>query len=157
TSSIRLGTLMTAATFRHPGLLAIAVAQVDRMSGGRVEFGFGSGWFEDEHTAYGVPFPSTPQERFDRYEEQLDIITGLWRTPVGEMFRYEGKHYRLTEGPALPKPQQAPSPPILLGGTGRTRTQRMAATYAEEDNVPCAAIEADTQGCGRTRAGARRA
>src|SRR5699024_11620066 len=87
--------LMTAATFRHPGLLAISVAQVDRMSGGRVEFGFGSGWFEDEHTAYGVPFPPTPRERFDRYEEQLDIITGLWRTPVGEMVRYEGKHYRL--------------------------------------------------------------
>lgn len=157
TSRIRLGTLMTAATFRHPGLLAIAVAQVDRMSGGRVEFGFGSGWFEDEHTAYGVPFPPTPRERFDRYEEQLDIITGLWRTPVGEMFRYEGKHYRLTEGPALPKPQQAPSPPILLGGTGRTRTPRMAAKYADEYNVPFASIEETTQAFGRTRDAVRAA
>src|SRR5690606_8700242 len=77
TSTIRLGTLMTSATFRHPGVLAIQGAQVDQMSGGRVELGLGAGWFEGEHTAYGIPFPSTG-ERFDRYEEQLAIVTGLW-------------------------------------------------------------------------------
>lgn len=151
TSRIRLGTLMTAATFRYPGPLAISVAQVDRMSGGRVEFGFGSGWFEAEHTAYGIPFPASARERFDRYEEQLDIITGLWSTPVGEIFHYEGKHYRLTEGPALPKPQQGPRPPVLIGGAGRTRTPRLAAKYADEYNVPFASLEETTEAYGRTR------
>ncbi|WP_447646153.1 LLM class flavin-dependent oxidoreductase [Nocardioides zeae] len=82
TSTIRLGTLMTSATFRHPGVLAIQVAQVDQMSGGRVELGLGAGWFEGEHAAYGIPFPDT-RERFDRYAEQLEIVTGLWATPEG--------------------------------------------------------------------------
>lgn len=81
TSRIRLGTLMTAATFRLPGPLAISVAQVDQMSGGRVEFGFGAGWFEAEHTAYGIPFPAGINERFDRFEEQLAIITGCGLRP----------------------------------------------------------------------------
>ena len=94
TTRIRLGTLVTAATFRHPGPLAISVAQVDQMSGGRVEFGFGAGWFEAEHTAYGIPFPALG-ERFDRYEEQLEIITGLWGTPVGQTYSFSGKHYKL--------------------------------------------------------------
>ena len=85
TSTIRLGTLVTSATFRLPGPLAIAVAQVDAMSGGRVELGLGTGWFEAEHTAYGIPFPPVG-ERFDRLEEQLEIVTGLWATPVGERF-----------------------------------------------------------------------
>ena len=141
TSRIRLGTLMSAATFRHPGPLAISVAQVDRMSGGRVEFGFGAGWFEQEHAVYGIPFPATARERFDRYEEQLDIITGLWSTPAGETFRYEGRHYRLAEGPALPKPQQGPRPPVLIGGTGLKRTPRLAAKFADEYNVPFASLE----------------
>ncbi|HJE60245.1 MAG TPA: LLM class F420-dependent oxidoreductase [Nocardiopsis listeri] len=141
TSRIRLGTLMTAATFRHPGPLAISVAQVDRMSGGRIEFGFGAGWFEQEHAAYGIPFPAAARERFDRYEEQLDIITGLWTTPVGETFRYEGRHYRLAEGPALPKPQQGPRPPVVIGGTGLKRTPRLAAKFADEYNVPFASLE----------------
>ncbi|MFW6641152.1 LLM class F420-dependent oxidoreductase [Nocardiopsis algeriensis] len=151
TSRIRLGTLMTAATFRHPGPLAIAVAQVDRMSGGRVEFGFGAGWFEDEHSAYGIPFPLTARERFDRYEEQLDIITGLWATEPGDTFRYEGKHYRLSEGPALPKPQQSPRPPVLIGGTGLRRTPRLAATFADEYNVPFASVEETSAAFDRTR------
>ncbi|MDT0302861.1 LLM class F420-dependent oxidoreductase [Streptomonospora wellingtoniae] len=141
TSRVRLGTLMSAATFRHPGPLAISVAQVDRMSNGRVEFGFGAGWFEEEHSAYGIPFPASARERFDRYEEQLDVITGLWATPVGETFRYEGRHYRFGEGPALPKPQQAPRPPVLIGGVGPTRTPRLAAAHAGEYNVPFASIE----------------
>jgi F420-dependent oxidoreductase-like protein len=155
TSRIRLGTLMTAATFRHPAPLAISVAQVDRMSDGRVEFGFGSGWFEEEHAVYGIPFPATARERFDRYEEQLDIITGLWSTPVGETFRYEGKHYRLAEGPALPKPQQGPRPPVLIGGTGPKRTPRLAAKYADEYNVPFNSIEDTSAAFERTRAAVR--
>ncbi|WP_324277266.1 LLM class F420-dependent oxidoreductase [Blastococcus brunescens] len=135
TSRIRLGTLMTAGTFRLPGPLAISVAQVDRMSGGRVELGLGSGWYEEEHTAYGIPFPSLG-ERFDRYEEQLAVVTGLWSTPAGETFDFDGQHYRLTESPALPKPVQEDGIPILVGGKGRKRTPRLAARYASEFNVP---------------------
>src|SRR6186713_2702307 len=90
TSTIRLGTLVTPATFRLPGPLAISVANVDQMSGGRVELGLGAGWFEREHAAYGIPYPAEAPDRFDRLEEQLEIITGLWSTPVGETFSYEG-------------------------------------------------------------------
>jgi F420-dependent oxidoreductase-like protein len=133
TSTIRLGTLMTAATFRHPGPLAISVAQVDRMSGGRVEFGFGAGWFEAEHTAYGLPFPAT-RERFERYEEQLEIITGLWNTPLGQTYDFTGKHYTLADSPALPKPVDRI--PVLVGGTGRKRTPALAARFADEFNLP---------------------
>lgn len=135
TERIRLGTLVTAATFRLPGPLAIAVAQVDAMSGGRVELGLGAGWFEEEHTAYGIPFPSQ-RERFERLEEQLAIVTGLWETPPGERFSHAGTHYRLTDSPALPKPAQSPRPPIIIGGWGRTRTPRLAARFADEFNVP---------------------
>jgi F420-dependent oxidoreductase-like protein len=135
TSRIRLGTLMTAATFRLPGPLAIAVAQVDQMSGGRVEFGIGAGWFEEEHDAYGIPFPSTG-ERFDRLEEQLAVLTGLWETPDGDTFSYDGQHYRLQNAPALPKPVQRPRPPVIIGGIGARRTPAFAARYADEFNVP---------------------
>jgi F420-dependent oxidoreductase-like protein len=135
TSRIRLGTLMTAGTFRLPGPLAITVAQVDQMSGGRVELGIGAGWFEAEHTAYGIPFPSLG-ERFDRYEEQLAVITGLWSTPAGETFDFEGKHYRLSGSPALPKPVQEGGIPVIVGGAGKKRTPRLAARYAGEFNVP---------------------
>ncbi|MFI9813745.1 LLM class F420-dependent oxidoreductase [Saccharothrix variisporea] len=134
TTSIRLGTLVTAATFRHPGPLAIAVAQVDQMSGGRVEFGLGSGWFEDEHTAYGLRFPSLG-ERFEVFEEQLEIITGLWGTPVGEKFSFDGKHYTLTDSPALPKPAQD-RVPVVVGGKGAKRTPALAARFATEFNLP---------------------
>lgn len=135
TTRIRLGTLMTAGTFRLPGPLAISVAQVDQMSGGRVELGLGSGWFEQEHTAYGIPFPSLG-ERFDRYEEQLAVVTGLWNTPPGETFTFEGQHYRLSDSPALPRPVQDGGIPVLVGGAGRKRTPRLAARYASEFNVP---------------------
>ncbi|WP_158840501.1 LLM class F420-dependent oxidoreductase [Saccharothrix deserti] len=138
TETIRLGTLMTAATFRHPGPLAISVAQVDRMSGGRVEFGLGAGWYEAEHTAYGLPFPSTV-ERFERYEEQLEIVTGLWNTPVGETYDFEGKHYRLADSPALPKPVD--KIPVLVGGTGRKRTPALAAKFADEFNLPFQGVD----------------
>ncbi|MEY7973156.1 LLM class F420-dependent oxidoreductase [Saccharomonospora xinjiangensis] len=135
TSRIRLGTLVTAATFRHPSVLAISVAQVDQMSGGRIEFGLGSGWYADEHTAYGIDLPPT-RELFDRYSEQLEIITGLWETPEGTTFSFAGDHYKLTGAPGLPKPAQRPRPPVILGGTGRKRTPQLAARYADEFNVP---------------------
>ena len=134
TTTIRLGTLMTAGTFRLPGPLAIAVAQVDAMSGGRVELGLGTGWFAAEHTAYGIPFPPVA-ERFDRFEEQLAILTGLWSTPVGETFSFPGRHYALDSSPALPKPVQTPLP-VLVGGTGPRRTPTLAARFAQEYNVP---------------------
>ncbi|MET7373943.1 LLM class F420-dependent oxidoreductase [Micromonospora arida] len=139
TSRIRLGTLMTAATFRLPGPLAITVAQVDQMSGGRVELGIGTGWFAEEHSAYGIPFPPLA-ERFDRLEEQLAVITGLWATPPGERFDHDGRYYPVRDSPALPKPVQQPRPPLLLGGTGPKRTPRLAARYADEFNLPFASV-----------------
>lgn len=153
TSRIRLGTLMTAGTFRLPGVLAIQVAQVDQMSGGRVEFGLGAGWFEQEHTAYGIPFP---KEKIARLEEQLAIITGLWRTPVGETFDYDGKFYQLKDSPALPKPAQA-KVPVLVGGMGAKRTPELAARYADEFNLPFVSIEDSGKQIGRVRAAAEAA
>jgi F420-dependent oxidoreductase-like protein len=150
TSRIRLGTLMTAATFRLPGPLAIAVAQVDAMSGGRVELGIGAGWYEAEHIAYGVPFPSVA-ERFDRLEEQLALITGLWEAPVGERFSYPGRHYPVTDSPALPKPVQRPRPPIIIGGSGARRTPALAARYAAEFNGPFVSAESARMLYGRVR------
>ena len=140
TSTIRLGTLMTSATFRLPGPLAISVAQVDQMSGGRVELGLGAGWFEAEHAAYGIPFPETG-ERFDRFEEALAVITGLWTTPAGETFSHTGEHYRLVDSPALPKPAQSPRPPVIIGGRGKRRTPALTARYADEFNVPFASVD----------------
>ncbi len=133
TSTIRLGSMVTSATFRHPGLLAIQVAQADDMSGGRVELGLGAGWFEAEHRSYGVPFPGTA-ERFDRLTEQLELITGLWSTPAGQRYSFQGQHYQLTDSPALPKPVQ-PAVPVIIGGIGRKRTPALAAQYAAEFNV----------------------
>lgn len=140
TSTIRLGTMVTSATFRHPGVLAISVAQVDEMSDGRVDLGLGAGWFEAEHEAYAIPFPPLG-ERFDRLEEQLDIITGLWSTPVGETYDYSGKHYSIKESPALPKPTQSPYPPIIIGGGGPKRTPALTAKYASEFNIPFVDLE----------------
>ena len=134
TERIRLGTLLTAGTFRLPGPLAIAVAQVDAMSGGRVELGLGAGWYEEEHEAYGIPFPPVGQ-RFDRLEEQLEIITGLWKTPIGSTFDHAGAEYRLKGSPALPKPVQTPHPPVIVGGHGPRRTPMLAARFADEFNV----------------------
>jgi F420-dependent oxidoreductase-like protein len=135
TTSIRLGTLVTSATFRRPGPLAITVAQVDAMSGGRVELGLGAGWYEDEHRAYAIPFPST-KERFERLEEELAIITGLWGTPVGQTFDYDGRHFTVAGSPALPKPSQQPHPPIIVGGGGPKKTPALAARFADEFNTP---------------------
>jgi F420-dependent oxidoreductase-like protein len=150
TSRIRLGTLMTAATFRLPGPLAITVAQVDQMSGGRIEFGLGTGWFEAEHAAYGIPFPPLG-ERFDRLEEQLAIITGLWTTPEDQAFSFEGTHYQVTDSPGLPKPAQRPRPPVLVGGNGTRRTPRLAARFADEFNVSFQSVQASGVRFERTR------
>ena len=134
TQRIRLGTLLTCATFRLPGPLAISVAQVDAMSGGRVELGIGAGWYDAEHRAYGIPFPPLG-ERFDRLKEQLEIVTGLWATRVGERFAFDGKHFSISDSPALPKPAQARIP-VIVGGHGPTRTPALAARFANEFNMP---------------------
>jgi alkanesulfonate monooxygenase len=137
TSTIRLGTLMTSATFRHPGPLAITVAGVDQMSGGRVELGIGAGWYDAEHAAYGIPFPDAP-ERFDILEEQLAVVTGLWAS-TGD-FSFEGEHYRVVDSPGLPKPAQE-KPPVIIGGRGAKRTPALAARYADEFNLPFVPFE----------------
>jgi F420-dependent oxidoreductase-like protein len=134
TSTLRLGSLVSAATFRNPGSLAVIVAQIDAMSAGRVELGLGTGYHEAEHLAYGVPFPS-PTERFDRLEEQLGIITGLWTTPPGGRFSWRGAHYKLTVSDDLPRPVQQPHPPIIVGGSGPRRTPALAARFADEFNI----------------------
>ena len=151
TSRIRLGTLVNSATFRLPGPLAISVAQVDAMSGGRVELGLGSGWFEEEHTAYGIPFPPLG-ERFDRLAEQLAVVTGLWSTAADERFSYAGDYYQLKDSPALPKPVQQPHPPVIVGGAGRYRTPGLAALHANEFNLPFQPHDDFAVACERVRA-----
>jgi F420-dependent oxidoreductase-like protein len=150
TSRIRLGTLVTAATFRLPGPLAITVAQVDQMSGGRVELGLGTGWFEAEHAAYGIPFPPLG-ERFDMLEEQLAIVTGLWTTPEGQTFSFDGARYQVTDSPGLPKPAQRPRPPVLVGGHGARRTPQLAARFADEYNVAFVSVSDSAAGFARVR------
>jgi F420-dependent oxidoreductase-like protein len=147
TKTIRLGTLVNAATFREPGPLAIIVAQVDAMSGGRIELGLGSGWYAAEHTAYGLEFPSLG-ERFEKLEEQLAIITGLWAAEVS--FSYSGKHFQLVDAPPFIKTTQAKLP-IVIGGGGPKKTPRLAATYASEFNVPFAPIGKMTEQFARVR------
>ncbi|WP_147794837.1 LLM class F420-dependent oxidoreductase [Cellulomonas sp. Y8] len=139
TSRIRLGTLVSSATFRHPGVLAIQVAQVDQMSGGRVELGLGTGWYAEEHEAYGIPFPD---KRFGLFAEQLEVVTGLWGTPAGDRFDYAGEHYTLKRSPALPKPVQTsplagttPGVPLIVGGLGPRKTPALAARFASEFNL----------------------
>lgn len=135
TDQIRLGTLVTPVTFRHPGSFAIQAAQVDHMSEGRIEIGLGAGWFDAEHAATAIPFPALG-ERFDRLEECAEILTGLWATPVGELYSFAGEHYSVTDSPALPKPAQTPTPPFIVGGKGRKRTPRLVARIGSEFNLP---------------------
>jgi len=151
TDTIRLGTLLTSATFRYPGPLAISVAQVDQMSSGRIELGLGAGWYDAEHAAYAIPFPQTP-ERFDQLEDTLAILTGLWDTPDGETFSYTGTRHSVTDSPGLPKPFQQPHPPIILGGKGARRTPALAAKYADEFNLPFDSLEVTEEQFGRVRA-----
>jgi alkanesulfonate monooxygenase SsuD/methylene tetrahydromethanopterin reductase-like flavin-dependent oxidoreductase (luciferase family) len=143
--------MMSSATFRTPATLAIGAAQVDQMSGGRLEVGLGAGWYQAEHMTYGIPLPP-PRERLDHLDEQLAIITGLWQTPVGERFNFDGKHYQLIDAPALPRPVQQPHPPIIIGGRGPRRTPALAARYADEFNVPFADLSLTEQQYGRVRA-----
>jgi F420-dependent oxidoreductase-like protein len=147
TSTIRLGTMVTAGTFRHPGPLAIQVAQVDQMSGGRVELGLGAGWFAAEHAAYGIPFPTA---RHARLGEQLEVVTGLFATPVGSTFSFAGKHYSIKDSPALPKPAQSPLP-VIIGGMGPQRTPELAAKYANEFNAPFRSVVDSGAQFGRVR------
>jgi F420-dependent oxidoreductase-like protein len=151
TSRIRLGTLVTAATFRHPSVLAISVAQVDQMSGGRIELGLGAGWFDGEHETLGLDLPPL-KERFERYTEQLEVVTGLWETPDGETFSYDGKHYKLVDSPALPKPAQRPKPPVIIGGGGKKKTPMLAARFANEFNLPSANMQGSIEQFGRVDA-----
>ena len=131
TQTLRLGTLVSSVTFRNPGVLAIQVAQVDQMSGGRAELGLGTGWFAREHEAYGIPFP---EKRFGLLEEGLAITTGLWSTPVGETFNHSGEHFTLVDAPGLVRPVQKRMP-VIVGGGGPKRTPALAAKYATEFNI----------------------
>ncbi|MBV9607712.1 MAG: TIGR03560 family F420-dependent LLM class oxidoreductase [Solirubrobacterales bacterium] len=133
TSTVKLGTLMTAGTYRNPANLAIAVASVDQMSNGRIILGIGTGWYEREHHAFGIPFPPIG-ERFDRLSEAMQIIHGLWETPRGETFSFDGKFWQLEECANFPALVQTPRPEIVIGGTGPRRTPLMAARYADEFN-----------------------
>ncbi|WP_436519698.1 LLM class F420-dependent oxidoreductase [Actinoplanes sp. HUAS TT8] len=135
TRRIRLGTLVSSATFRNPAVLALTVAQVDLMSGGRVELGLGAGWFEPEHRAFGLDFPDR-STRFDRLQEQLEIVTGLWDTPIGQRYGFSGRHHHIENSPGWPKPAQHPHPPVIIGGKGKTRTPALAARFADEFNAP---------------------
>ncbi len=137
TERVRLGTLVSSVTYRQPGILAVQVANVDQMSGGRVELGLGTGWFAEEHSALGIPFP---ERRFDLLEEQLAIVTGLWQTPRGARFSFDGDHYRLADSPALPKPVQERIP-VIVGGLGERRTPRLAAEFADEHNLSFPAFD----------------
>jgi len=151
TTTIRLGTLVTSVHFRAPGLLAVSAAQVDEMSGGRLEIGIGAGWFEREHVAFGFPFPPIG-ERLDRLEEQIEILTGMWATPVGETFTFTGRHYQLEDCPGLPKPFQQPHPPIICGGYGTRRTPSLTARFADEFNIGLAGVAATAEQFQRVRA-----
>ena len=130
TSTIQLGTLVSSATFRHPSVLAIEVSDVAAMSGGRVALGFGAGWNVAEHTAYGIEYP---EQRFDRYEEQLEVITALLATPVGETVSTAGPRYPLVNAPGLAV--HGRRIPLIIGGGGPRRTPALAARYADEYNI----------------------
>ncbi len=150
TTTIRLGTMVTSATFRHPGVLAISVANVDAMSGGRVELGLGAGWYQAEHAAGAIPFPGLG-ERFARLEEQLAIVTGMWGTPAGDLFQHAGAHYEIVDSPGLPKPAQS-ALPIIIGGGGPRKTPALAARYAAEFNLPFQSQERFVEQRDRVRA-----
>ena len=159
---IKLGTLVSSATFRHPSMTAIATAQIDDISGGRMELGLGSGWYEAEHAAYGIDFGASFGERFDRLTEQLEVITGLWATPAGATFDHTGRHYTLRGAPGLPKPRQTdaagtPKLPIIVGGHGPRRTPALAARFADEFNVGFVDLDSAVAQFGRVRAACEQA
>lgn len=129
TRRVRLGLLVTPITFRHPSAVAKMAATIDQMSGGRLELGYGAGWYEAEHRAYGIPFPPAP-ERMDRLEEALQVVRALFGPGLAS---FDGRHYRLQAAPGQPKPAQERLP-IIVGGGGPRRTPRLAAQYADEYN-----------------------
>ncbi len=131
TTPLRLGTLVSPATFRHPSVLAKAVATADHVTDGRVELGLGAGWHAREHEAYGFAFPP-PRERMDILEEQLQVIRGAWSDGA---FNFDGRHYRLRDLDAQPKPVQRPHPPIIIGGSAGPRSSALAARHADEYNT----------------------
>jgi F420-dependent oxidoreductase-like protein len=131
TTTIRLGTLVSPATFRHPSVLARAATTADHVSGGRVELGLGAGWHEGEHRAFGFPF-DTVKDRFDRLEEQLEIVHRSWHD---EPFDFDGRFYRLEHADAQPKPVQKPHPNLILGGSAGPRGAALAARWADEYNT----------------------
>lgn len=131
TTTLRLGTLVSPATFRHPSELAKVAATADHVSGGRIELGLGAGWNEQEHRGYGFPFPEM-SERLERFAEQLEIVHRQW---TEKRFDFAGRHYTLTDCTALPKPLQQPRPPIIVGGNAKQGTVRPAARFADEYNT----------------------
>jgi F420-dependent oxidoreductase-like protein len=131
TSTVRLGTLVSPATFRHPSVLAKSAVTADHISGGRVEVGMGAGWNEAEHRRYGFPFPPT-RERMDIFAEQLEIVHRQWKS---EPFSFKGDHYHLVDCDPLPKPLQSPHPPLIVGGRGGPRSVALAARWADEYNT----------------------
>jgi F420-dependent oxidoreductase-like protein len=137
TSRIRLGTLVSPGTFRHPSVLAKSAVTVDHISGGRVELGMGAGWFEAEHRAYGFPFHDTPT-RMEIFAEQIEIVHRSWKPGP---FSFSGKHYAVDELDALPKPVQQPHPTLLVGGRGGRGTINPAAKWADEYNTFSASVE----------------
>jgi F420-dependent oxidoreductase-like protein len=137
TERLRLGTLVTGVTYRHPGLLAKTVTTLDVLSGGRAFLGIGAAWYEREHRALGVPFPPVG-ERFERLEEALQICLQMWSDDDGP---YDGRHYQLAETICSPRPVQEPRPPILIGGGGERKTLRLVARYADACNLFAAAPE----------------
>jgi alkanesulfonate monooxygenase SsuD/methylene tetrahydromethanopterin reductase-like flavin-dependent oxidoreductase (luciferase family) len=150
TKRIRLGSLMCSSTFRNPAHLAIIVAQIDAMSHGRIELGLGAGSYPPEHYSLDFPLPSFG-ERFDAVEEQLELITGLWTAPLGQLYTYQGKKHRVQDYPALVRPVQIPHPPIIIGGHGLKRTPALAARFANEYNIDGVEPAACTQAYDRVR------
>ncbi len=140
TASIRLGTLVTPVTFRQLGMFVVAAAQVDQMSGGRVEVGLGAGWYDAEHRAFGIPFPPIGA-RYDLLEDQLTILHGAWTAPAGTTFDHEGFTCGVSINPDTVRPAQRPHPPIVLGGRGQQRSARLAVAYADEYNTAFVPVE----------------
>jgi F420-dependent oxidoreductase-like protein len=140
TTALRLGTMVSPATFRHPSELAKLVVTADHVSGGRVELGLGAGWHEHEHAAYGFPF-APMRTRLDVLEEQLQVVLGSWTSGPDQPFSFDGEHYRLDQLDAEPGPVQTPHPPLIMGGSAGRRSSALAARYADEYNTPFAAVE----------------
>ena len=153
TSTLRLGTLVSPATFRHPSLLAKMVASADRISGGRVELGLGAGWHEHEHRAYGFPFAEM-RTRMDVLAEQLQVVLGNWSDGP---FSFGGEHYSLQDLDARPKPVQSPHPPLIIGGDAGPRSCALAASFADEYNTAFPTIEQVRERRGRVAAACERA